>query len=158
MKKLIALVAITGLLMSSLTAPADAKKKKKGKTERTIEHDYTFGSPGVATGAGVSAGACLASTFEQTGCINIPLAEGEVYVTVSVTDSAGQPYGILAQDTDTSTPAYEIFAEFCGETPQAIPVTPGLELRVSLYEVGPPQSCPGPTGTGTMTVTLSNLP
>ncbi|HEX2240117.1 MAG TPA: hypothetical protein VHJ82_03095 [Actinomycetota bacterium] len=163
MKKLVVFLALAGLLVGSVAGPADAqskKKKKAGRTrmERTIEHEYTLGSPGIATGAGVSAGACLASTVEQTGCVNIPLGPGEVFVKVSVADSSGaQPFGILAQDTDESTPASEIFAEFCGETPQPIPVTPGLELRVSLYEVGP-SSCPGPTGTGTMTIVLSNLP
>jgi hypothetical protein len=83
---------------------------------------------------------------------------GEAFVKVEIKDSSGQdPYWILAQDTDTTTPGYDIFHQGCGNSDEAIPITEGLELRVSVYAFGGP-GCPAVGTTGTIKATLSNLP
>lgn len=159
MSRTTATVAVVAMILTGVfAAPADAKKKKKKRVERTIEHEYTIGSPGVSSGAGPSVGACLAGQVEGSACIEIPISASETYVKVTSVDQSGrQPYGILAQDTDDAQPGLEILGDFCGETPEPVAITPGLVLRVSLRMVGPP-TCPGPTTAGNMTVVLSNIP
>lgn len=158
MKKTIAVALSLGLLVGALVAPADAGKKKKKKkpvkVERVVEHNYTKPSPGVP---GV-ASACFASQDPEAGCVNIPLGAGEQYVNVVIEDNSGQePYWILAQDTEPDDAAFEIFHNGCGDSEKPIPITEGLELRISVYAFGGP-ACPAFGTAGTITATLSNLP
>lgn len=158
MKRAIAVALALGLLAGAFVGPAEAGKKKKKKkpvrVERVVEHEYTKPSPGVP---GV-ASACLASQDPEAGCVNIALGTGEKYVSVKLEDSSGQqPYWILAQDTDTETPGYDIFHNGCGDSEEPIEITEGLELRVSVYAFGGP-ACPAVATTGKITATLSNLP
>ena len=155
MRKAIAVALALGLLTGAMIAPAEAgKKKKPKKVERVVEHDYTKPSPGVP---GV-ASACLAAFDEEAGCTNIPLGLGEKFVNVEIADAAGMDvYWILGQDTDTENVGFEIFHQGCGNSEEPIPVTEGLELRVSVYAFGGPD-CPAVGTTGTIKATLSNLP
>ena len=156
MKKLFSLLVVSGLLAGAMVAPAEAGRRKKPvRRERKVELAYQFGSPGVPG----AVGACLtAAGVEGTACIDVPLGAGEAYVKVESVDATGLPTtGILAQDTDTANPGWEIFAEFCGTTPEPIKITEGLPLRISLY-TAPSPTCPGITTTGTINATLSNLP
>ena len=158
MKQTMAVLLTFGLVGGALAAgPAEAKKKKKKKpkrVERVVEHSYAAPSPGVP---GV-AGACLAAFTGDSGCIDIPVTLDDKFVMVDVTDASGQtPAAILAQDTNSNQPGFEIFHDFCGKTEEPVAITPGLTLRVSVY-AGPSSSCAGIGTTGDMKVTLSNLP
>lgn len=148
---------VTTVALGALIAPVDAKKRKKGpkKVERTVEHDYDLGYTGVP-GVG---GACLGSVYEASACFDTEVAASEVFVTVKVEDVSGStPYVALSQDTDTSTPQWEIFTNFCGESPGPIAISPGIPLRVSAYAAPAADCGGGGTTTGTITLTLSNLP
>ncbi len=157
-RKALLFALVTTVALGALIAPADAKKKKKKgpkKVERTIEHDYNLGYTGVP-GVG---GTCLGSVYEGSACFETELGASEIFVTVKVEDASGSaPYVALSQDTDTSTPSYEIFTNFCGESPGPIPITPGIPLRVSAYAAPSPDCDGGGATTGTITMTLSNLP
>ena len=160
MRKAIAVAVMLGLLGGAMVAPADAAKKKKKvvkKVERLVEHAYSVPSPGVG---GAPYSACLAAQLPESGCVNIPLGSGEKFVNVEVADTAGlDVYWILAQDTDTSAGdvGYDIFHTGCGNSEAPIPVTEGLELRISVYASGGPE-CPGAATSGTIKATLSNAP
>ena len=156
MKKALAVAMMIGLLAGSMVGNADAAKKKK-KVERVVEHAYSAPSPGIG---GAPYSACLAAQMPEGGCVNIPLGLGEKFVNVEVADSGPlDVYWILAQDTDTSAGdvGYDIFHYGCGNSEEPIPVTEGLELRISVYASGGPE-CPGAASTGTIKATLSNLP
>ena len=159
MRKAVAVALALGLLGGAMVMPADAAKKKRlvKKVERVIEHAYAAPSPGVG---GAPYSACLAAQMDDAGCVNIPLAAEEKLVSVEITDTAGQGvYWILAQDTDTSDTdvGYDIFHTGCGNSEEPVPVTPGLELRISVYAFGGPD-CPAAATTGTIKATLSNIP
>lgn len=150
------------LLGALLVGPADAKKKKKKKPpppqkiERTVEYEYSSGSPGVP---GV-VGACMSVLAPdlKSACIDIPTSSEELFASVKVADaSGGKPHVILAQDSNPDSPGFEIFADFCGETTEPLPITPGLALRVSVYAGGSPD-CPAPATSGKISTTLSNMP
>ena len=154
-KRALTALIVIGLVAGAMVGPADAKKKKLRRKERKVELAYQFGSPGVPG----AVGACLAAAgVEGSACIDVPLGPGEKYVVVEAVDATGlSPSGILAQDTDPASPGFEIFAEFCGSTPEPVAITEGLPLRISLYTV-PSPTCPGLTTTGTINATLSTMP
>jgi hypothetical protein len=159
MRKAIAVALLVGLLAGSMVGSADAAKKKKKvvKAERVVEHAYSAPSPGVG---GAPYSACLAAQMDGAGCVNIPLGLGEKFVNVEIADSGGlDVYWILAQDTDTSDTdvGYDIFHYGCGNSEEPIPVTEGMELRISVYATGGPE-CPGAASTGTIKATLTNIP
>jgi hypothetical protein len=153
-KKTLVIALVIGLLAGAMFAPAEAKKKKK-RVERKVELAYQVPSPGVS---GV-VGACLAVLgVEGTACIDIPTGAGETFIKVDVADASGRPVPFdLAQDSDSTNTGLEIFASGCGTTPDAVPMSEGLAVRVSVTAVGGPD-CPGVSTTGTVTATLSNLP
>jgi hypothetical protein len=157
MKKSLVVSLVLSLVVAGLVAPAEAgKKKKPKKVQRKVEYEYEMGSPGIPG----LVGACLTvlTPDPASACVDIPTGGKDMYVSVKVDDTSGStPYGILAQDTNADQPGFEIFADFCGELKDPVPITPGLALRVSLY-VGPSDSCAGISSSGTITTTLSNLP
>lgn len=156
MKKALAVALMMGLLAGSMVGSAEAAKKKK-KVQRVVEHAYSAPSPGVG---GAPYSACLASQMDNAGCVNIPISSTEKFVTVEIGDASGMgAYWILAQDTDTSEGdvGYDIFHYGCGNSEEPIPVTPGLELRISVYAFGG-SACPAVGTTGTIKATLSNVP
>lgn len=152
MKKSVVTLLVLGLVFGSLVGSAEAKKKKA--KPRVVEYHYQVPSPAVS---GV-AGFCLAGNGVETGCNEIATAASEAYASIKVTDATGQPTNwYLAQDTDTTNTGLEIFASGCGESAGAVPITPGLTLRVQVAAVGGPD-CPGAATTGDVTVTLSAKP
>ncbi|HEY7874727.1 MAG TPA: hypothetical protein VIG64_06355 [Actinomycetota bacterium] len=161
MKKSVVVLLVLGLMFGALLGGAEAKKKKKKKprkparVERVVEFNYTTASPGVSGVVGL----CLAAAgVEDSGCTDVATSTKEAYVMVEITDASGQPVNFdLAQDTDTSTPYYDIFASGCGKTDAAIPITPGLPLRISTTAAGGPD-CPGVATTGSVKAVLSNFP
>ena len=153
MKRTLVAVVVVGLLGGSLVAPVEAKRKRKPqRIERIAEGTYdvpALGVPGVVGSAALG------------GAVEFPLGPGESFVNIEITDGGGQPVtATLSQDTDTSTPTWEIFATICGKTEEPLAIAPGVALRVSVYTTpGPDQpACTGPATSGTIKATLSNLP
>lgn len=155
MRKSVVVLLVLGLIFGALVGGAEAKKKKTRKLQRVVEFNYTTASPGVSGIVGL----CLAALgVEDSGCTDVATSTKEAYVMVEITDASGQPVNFdLAQDTDTSTPYTDIFASGCGKTEAAIPITPGLPLRISTATAGGPD-CPGVATTGSVKAVLSNLP
>ena len=155
MKRSLVMFMVIGLIFGSIATAEAGKKRKPKKVERTVELAYQTPSPGMS---GVF-GACMAVLgVDGTACIDVPISGSEAFVSVSVTDATGQPTNFdLAQDSDSAQPGFEIFASGCGETSEAIPVTPGLPVRVSVSALGGPD-CPGAATTGSVSATFSNLP
>jgi hypothetical protein len=155
MRKLVVSFVLVGLMAGALVAPAEAGKKKPRKPkriERLAEGTYAnpaVGVPGVAGSAAAG------------GAVEFPLTSDEAFVSIDITDDGGQPViATLSQDTDPSTPAWEIFATICGKTEAPLDIAPGITVRVSVYTMpGPDQpTCKGPASAGTIKATFSNLP
>ncbi len=154
-KSLTALLALA-LVAGAFAAPAaEAKKKKKKpkRVERTVEAAYETPVIGVAG---------LASLCSPpNGCANFSVAQQEQYIKVDVVDSSGtEVLFSMSQDVDGDGSG-NIFYRGCGSTGEAVPITAGLELRVSVYEGGGAASsgpCVGVASRGTITATFSNLP
>lgn len=154
MKKTIAVALSLGLLVGALVAPAEAgkKKRKPKKVTRTAEGTYdnpAIGIPGVV------------GTSSAGGAVEFPLGPKEKFLSLEITDSSGQPVtATLSQDSDPSTPSWEIFATICGATDEPLEVLPAVAVRVSVYTTpGPEQpTCTGPATSGTIAATFSNLP
>ena len=148
MKRFLILFMILGLAFGSIAA-AQAKKTPK-RVERTLEGSY--GAPFlyfVSTCAG----------SDGFGCVSIATGAGEGFLIAKVTDAHGQPVSVsVSAKTQNDQLGDEItFGRFCGETTSPISFDPGVELE--FYVGVPDASCsPGTATTGTVSVTLSNLP
>ena len=152
MRRVLVVMTILGLLAGSLAAPADAAKKKR--TKRTVKGSYD--APAL-----IVAGSC--SQTGGIGCVSIVTAAKERYLRAKVTDQHGQPVYVSISanlegddfEDDTS------YGSFCGKTKKPIPVDPGVELHLWVgFQVDPGfVGCvPGIATSGTIKVTLSNLP
>ncbi len=152
MKKIVTLALLLGLVAGgAFAAPAGAKKKAK-KTSRTAEAKYE--NPALGIGGVVTSGTA-------GGSAEFPLAAGERYFAVQIEDASGtEVYASLSQDTDPSTPQWEIFTGICGSSDGPIEVTPGLPVRVTVT-AGPGRedpSCMGLASNGTIKATITNSP
>jgi len=152
MKKALIIALVLGLVAGALAGPATAKKKKKKAKPRVVEG--TYDQPAIGIGGVVSSSA-------NGGAIEVPLLPKEKYVSVEITDDSGTDvYASLSQDTDTSTPSWEIFAGICGATDAPIEVTPGIPVRITVT-AGPGSehpSCAGVATAGTIKATVSTKP
>ena len=153
MRKLLVSCVCVGLLGGALVAPADAGKPRKPKrTERVQEGSYenpAIGIPGVVGSS--SAG----------GAVEFGVGPTEQFINVEITDDFGQPVmATMSQETDPSTPFWDIFATICGKTEEPIQIAPGVAVRVSVYTIAGRDhpTCIGPATSGTIKATLSNLP
>lgn len=160
MRKTLAVLLSAGLVAGMMAMPADAKKKKKKskRIERVVEIDYTGTGVGVATPA-ASGGICPASSPDQTGtCIEVPLQAGETYVKVEIQDATGlSAPGFISQGDLDGDGVGDLYGEFCGAHEEAVPLENLNPVRVSFY-TGTCGTTPGTTTTGTIVVTLSNMP
>ena len=149
MKRLLISALTIALVAGALALPAEAGKKKR--TQRVATGTYenpAIGVPGVVGSAAAG------------GAVEFPLGPTEKFISVEITDDLGRPViATMSQDTDPSTPTWEIFATICGGTEEPLPVQPGVAVRVSVYtSPGPDQpTCTGPATSGTIKATLSNL-
>ena len=152
----IVLCLVTSLLLVvvALDPIAEAGKRKKVKrVERVAEAGY-FGATGVS---GVEDSPCLA---ESVGCVTFPVEDGERFVSIEITDSAGQPvrasiynYG-YTDGTDTH-------AHVCGSSDGVLPLGPDLENLVVIMTQttgGTTEPCAGPATQGTVLVHFTNIP
>lgn len=162
MRKTLAVLLSAGLVAGMMAMPADAKKKKKKvkRVERVVEIEYTGTGVGVATPA-VSGGICPAPSPDQTGttCIEVPLQAGETYVKVEIQDATGlQPPGFISQGDLDGDGVGDLYGDFCGAHEEAVPLENLNPVRVSFYTGTCGSGVPGTTTSGTIVVTLSNMP
>jgi hypothetical protein len=153
MRRFVILFIAIGL-MAGAVATAEAKKKPKPKPqpkpirfERTVEGSY--GSyPAPVTGCN--------SLLGTWACLVVPTRSTEAFFTAKVMDTHGQPVFVQVNGGGVAV------ARFCGETQEPVRFAPGmtLDFMVGLPTWGIQTDCPQHSvkSTGTINVTLSNLP
>lgn len=149
MKRSMVLVMVLGLVIGSV-ATAEAKRQKlPPRVERTVEGSYGP-YPAPITGCN--------SVFTPWACLVVDTRRTEAFFTAKVVDAHGQPVFVEVMSSDGRRET------FCGETKHPIAFDPGSSLSFHLAlenwpgSVGP--VCPANRikTTGTISVTLSNLP
>lgn len=152
MKRFLILVLVLGIFAGSV-ATAEAKgKKQRSRVERTVE--ATYGPyPAPVTGCNELLG--------PWACAEVPTRTNEISFTAKVTDAHGQPVFVEAWVGNRRV-------VFCGETkePISFPAGSTIYFHVGLPDwpplVNPSISADCPANriktTGTISVTLSNLP
>lgn len=150
MKRFLILVLAFGLIAGMVTSAEAGKKKKKSAKKVTREAEYTYDAPAVGSGGGV----CFAAT---NSCGDIATGPTERFVVVEITDQAGMDvYASIGQDLDGDN-FTDNSVDICGKSEEPIPIEPGYAITVFPWAVGGPD-CPGVATTGTVKLTLSNLP
>ena len=149
MKRFLILVMVLGLVAGSVATAEARGKKRPARVERTVERSY--GSyPAPVTGCNEPLG--------SYACLIVQTRPTERFFSAQVTDAHGQPVYVEVRVFSGSNVRLHTF---CGETEQPIRFIPGssLELDVAL---GRSVDLDCPTNrvktTGTISVTLSNLP
>jgi hypothetical protein len=160
MKRFLILFMVFGLMAGSvMTAEA---KRTSVRVERTVEGSYdTQFVPfsGLVTHSCAQDGAI--------GCVIIQTRAREGFFTARVTDAHGQPVlvKVSGRDPNGEPDVWFLYGSFCGETEQPISFERGYELAFDVGYFWPTSlptslaSCPPMFGTtGTVSITLSNLP
>lgn len=153
-RSILAVIMSVALVTGVVGGLADASAgKKKKRVERTAEAQYV----GFSGFRGAVEGACDSPPL---GCVSLPIEPGEKFVSVEVTDTAGQPvwasvyiYGY----TDASTTHEHV----CGASDGTFALGPGVtEVVVTVTQTtgGATSPCTGPATAGTVSATFSNLP
>ena len=152
MKKSFSIVLMVALIAGAFAAaPAEAKKKKPVKVERTAQGTYS--APATAVGN--------CTQTDGIGCMTIQTGANEEYLTATVTDQHGQPVWIsIDADLDGDSQTETSYGGFCGSTEKPIKIEPGVAL---VFWVGGPDlatsgCAPGLGTQGTLDVTFSNMP
>ena len=150
MKRLVMSFMVLGLVMGAV-ATAEAKGTNRTRVERTVEGSYDL-YPAPVTGCN--------DVWSSFACMVVPTRATEAFLTAKVTDAHGQPVFVEVQ-SGRGNP----LATFCGETTEPIEFYPGAELYFYVAQPVWPTSdavldCPAHRikTTGTISVTLSNLP
>ena len=158
MRRTITTILAGALVLGAFAAPmADAKKKPK-KYTRTAEAAYSNPSPGAAVSAGgVSTAAGYCAGFPN--CIEFPTTPKDTYVKVKVDDASGQKVvGYIDQGDIDGDGIGDLVHKFCGEHPQAVPITAGTPVGINIYSGTCDDGSAAAVTTGTISVTFSNKP
>ena len=157
MKKTLIAALVLGLVAGAMAAPATAKKKKPKKVERVVEIDYQ--GPGVGiTSPAASVGYCYQFPVSDA-CLTVIPEPGEKYIKIEVTDASGTAVaGFISQGDLDGDGIGDLYGDFCGahEAPIQLEVKGG-PFDISLYD-GVCGTGPSVMTTGTIKITLSNLP
>jgi hypothetical protein len=130
------------------------------RVERTVEIKYNAPNVGVSSPA-ATGGICQLSTDEPGACVETPTGAEDLYVKITVTDASGQKVaGSISQGDTDGDGVSNIYGQFCGETPEALPLAaPGVPLRVTAYAgTCADGSTPSIMTNGTIKITFSNMP
>lgn len=163
MRRTLILVLVMGLILGSFASAEAGKKKKKKKpkapvrVERVVEVSYDH--PGIGIAGPVSGGYPV--NFPE-GSSEVPTAAEELYMKIEVTDQSGQAVaGFISQgDLDGNGINDDGYASFCGAHEEFVPVeAPGTPIiGIYAYNGTCPDGTPSIMTTGTIKVTLSNMP
>lgn len=132
---------------------AGAGKKKKKRVERTAEATYV----GWSGFRGAVEGTCDAP---PVACASIPIEPGERFVSVEVTDDAGEPVWASVYNFGYSDGS-DTHEHVCGASESPLALVSGLEelvVVVTQTTGGATSPCTGAATTGTIAATFSNLP
>lgn len=157
MKRFLILFMVFGLLAGTV-ATAEAKKTKKPvRGERTVEASYD--TQFVPFSGFVTP--CARSN--AVGCVLLEARARESNLTAKVTDAHGQPVLVTVSSQDAATGKWTVRGAFCGETEEPMSFPPGAKIAFNIgifwYMDWPALGCHPMLGTtGTLSVTLSNLP
>lgn len=150
---ILAVLLVAGFVGEVAGASADQKKKKKKRVERTATADY-LGFSGLR---GAAEGAC---DIPPLGCVVMPVEKGEKFVSVEITDAAGEPVWASVYIYGYSAPG-DAHEHVCGASESPFALASGLEelvVIVTQTTAGATSPCTGAATTGTVTATFSNLP
>jgi hypothetical protein len=156
MKRFLVLLMVLGLIAGSVTTAEAKRTRKPRRIERTVEGSYGA-LPAPVTGCNEPLG--------SYSCMVVDARPTEVFFTAKVMDAHGQPVYVQVVNGGGGD-----IGAFCGEMTRPISFDPasGLEFRIEpqpyfwshwgLDWLGP-MNCPYRVKTtGTISVTLSNLP
>lgn len=155
MKRYLIMFIVLGLF-AGVVATAEAKRSRK-RVERTVEGSYN-------TQFVPFSGLVTSPCAQAIGCVIVEASANEKFLTAKVTDAHGQPVLVTVDVWDPYTETSVEYGSFCGETEDPIRFPPGVELRFAPGYWDPYlpthwADCPPGFGTtGTINVTLSNLP
>ncbi len=148
MKRSLILLLALGLIAGSV-ASAEAKKRPR-RVERTVEGSYGPLPALLET-------ARCDDASGASACVVVETRPTETFLTAKVTDAHGQPVYVEVDGDGIDGPT-----RFCGETRRPIRFEPGTTLHFRFEPIPYPWSTWGidcwTVSTGSITVTLSNLP
>ena len=156
MKRSLIVLVVLGLI-AGLVATANARGRPR-LVQRNVQGSYA--TQFVPFG-GLVTRTCAQS--DAVGCVRIQTRAGESFFTARVSDAHGQPVLVTVTGPGSNVDWIE-YGTFCGETKEPISFDPGVELsfHIGYWDWPLPvalTSCPPMFGTtGTISVTLSNLP
>jgi hypothetical protein len=145
-------------LVAGSVATAEAAQVGRKRVERTVEGSYAtqFVPPYI-----------VCSRHGGVGCVTIETRKDEAFLTAKAVDAHGQPVLVqvwAASETDHEGYAIE-YGSFCGETDEPIAFDRGVDVILVvgyfwITDLAPSLAkCRPMFGTtGTVSVTLSNLP
>ena len=155
MKRSLILFMVLGLVAGSV-ATAEAKRPQRKRVERTVEGSY-------ATQFVPFNVYCY--RHNGVGCVEIKTRKDEAFLTAKAVDAHGQPVLVRVWGWGDGPEHSNDYGSFCGETDEPIAFDRGVDLSLVVggqsHTDLPTQgaSCsPGFGTTGTVSVTLSNLP
>lgn len=165
MKRSLILFMILGLIVGSVTT-AEAGRARPKRVERTVEGTYaTQFLPGNSWCTPYNG----LEPPHGLGCVAVETRKGEAYLTGKVEDAHGQPVlvSLVTEDPDGNSGQWIYHGSFCGETAEPIEFFRGVDVYLVVGYGGPNLTDPAPSladcdpmlgTTGTVSVTLSNLP
>ena len=156
-KSFVAILLIIGLIAAFNVAPAQAKKKSKG---RVVEFEYTLGGVGISTPF-ASIGLCPMTEPGSGQCIEFPVMSAkEKYVKVEVIDSVPVgPAGFISQGDVDGDGIADGYGTFCRAHEDPVKLEGGTTpVRVSFYPGLCADRTPSIPTTGTIRVTFSSTP
>ena len=151
MKRFMSVLMALGLVVGAV-ASAEAKGINRKYVERTVKGSYgPFPAP--VTGCNDPLG--------PWACVIVPTRTAESFFTAKVTDAHGQP--VFVEVVAYTAWGSQHVTTFCGETTESIEFPQGTDLAFFVgLPLWPTSSLDCPTNriktTGTISVTLSNLP
>ena len=155
MRKTITALLAVGLIAGAFMAPAaEAGKKKKAKP-RVVTDTYDAPAIGISTPA-ASGGISGCSGGNNIGCVEFTTSSKDKYVKIEVTDQSGQKAGGYISQGDTDGDGVgNLFGEFCGAHPAPVAITPGVPVKVSLYNGTCADGSQSTVTTGTVKATFT---
>lgn len=148
MRRAVTILMIFGLLGATMALPAEAGKKKKKPTVRTMEVRYE--NP--AFGVGGAGGGC-------SGCPSVIAGPDEAFAMIVIEDDH-TPSGYVSFSYDSDGNGVEELGAgptVCGSTPEPVAIEPGAAYTAWPWVAG--IDCPGSSSfSGTIKVMFSSDP